>query len=162
MVQMWLTLIKLSLLNVKSQKIYIHKYAYSNRFWLSERSFLNNIKIFIFSYFCFSLQTAITDSVAYKQQRCISYHSTDWNSETRCQLCAVLVRARIQVADSDDHYTYHCRQESLRRNGVAIMVHKRVQNAVTWMQSQKRQNDLCMFPRQTIQYHGNPSLCPNQ
>ena len=30
------------------------------------------------------------------------------------------------------------------------------------MQSQKRQNDPCSFPRQTIQYHGNPSLCPNQ
>ena len=29
------------------------------------------------------------------------------------------------------------------------------------MQSQKRQNDPCSFPRQTIQYHGNPSLCPN-
>ena len=32
--------------------------------------------------------------------------------------------------NSDDHYIYYCRQESLRRNGVAIMVHKRVQNAV--------------------------------
>ena len=30
------------------------------------------------------------------------------------------------------------------------------------MQSQKRQNDHCSFPRQTIQYHSNPSLCPNQ
>ena len=30
----------------------------------------------------------------------------------------------------DDHYTYYCRQESLRRNGVAVMVNKRVQNAV--------------------------------
>ena len=30
------------------------------------------------------------------------------------------------------------------------------------MQSQKRQNDLCSFPRQTIQYHSKPSLCPNQ
>ena len=30
----------------------------------------------------------------------------------------------------DDHYIYYCRQESLRRNGVAIMVNKRVQNAV--------------------------------
>ena len=29
----------------------------------------------------------------------------------------------------------------------------------TWMQSQKWQNDLCLFPRQTIQYHSNPSLC---
>ena len=27
------------------------------------------------------------------------------------------------------------------------------------MQSQKQQNDLCSFPRQTIQYHSNPSLC---
>ena len=32
--------------------------------------------------------------------------------------------------DSDDHYIYYCGQESLRRNGVAIMVNKRVQNAV--------------------------------
>ena len=29
------------------------------------------------------------------------------------------------------------------------------------MQSQKRQNDLCSFPRQIIQYHSNPSLCPS-
>ena len=28
------------------------------------------------------------------------------------------------------------------------------------MQSQKRQDDLYSFPRQTIQYHSNPSLCP--
>ena len=32
--------------------------------------------------------------------------------------------------NSDDHYSYYCGQESLRRNGVAIMVNKRVQNAV--------------------------------
>ena len=32
--------------------------------------------------------------------------------------------------NSDDHYIYYCRQESLRRNGIAIMVNKRVQNAV--------------------------------
>ena len=32
--------------------------------------------------------------------------------------------------NSDDHCIYSCRQESLRRNGVAIMVNKRVQNAV--------------------------------
>ena len=30
----------------------------------------------------------------------------------------------------DDHYIYYCGQESLRRNGVAIIVNKRVQNAV--------------------------------
>ena len=32
--------------------------------------------------------------------------------------------------NSDDHYIYSCGQESLRRNGVAITVNKRVQNAV--------------------------------
>ena len=64
--------------------------------------------------------------------------------------------------NSDDHYLYYCGQESLRRNGVAIMVNERVFKCGTWMQSQKRQNDLCSCPRQTFQYHGNPSLCPNQ
>ena len=32
--------------------------------------------------------------------------------------------------NSDDHYIYYCGQESLRRNGVALMVNKRVQNAI--------------------------------
>ena len=32
--------------------------------------------------------------------------------------------------NSDDHYIYYCRQESLRRNRVAIMVNMRVRNAV--------------------------------
>ena len=32
--------------------------------------------------------------------------------------------------NSDDHYIYYCRQESLRRNEVAVMVNKRVRNAV--------------------------------
>ena len=46
--------------------------------------------------------------------------------------------------NSDDHYIYYCGQESLRRNGVAIMVNKSPKCS-TWMQSQKRQNDLCCF-----------------
>ena len=55
----------------------------------------------------------------------------------------------------DDHYIYYCGQESLRRNGVAIIVnnhHSQQKSAKcsTWMQSQKQQNDLCSFPRQTI------------
>ena len=32
--------------------------------------------------------------------------------------------------NSDDHYIYYCGQESFRRNGVAIMINKRVRNAV--------------------------------
>ena len=36
---------------------------------------------------------------------------------------------RMGKFNSDDHYIYFCGQESLRRNGVAIIVNKRVQNA---------------------------------
>ena len=63
--------------------------------------------------------------------------------------------------NSDGHYMYYCGQESLRRNGVALIVNKSPKCS-TWMQSQKRQNDLCSFPRQTIQHYGKPSLCPDQ
>ena len=38
--------------------------------------------------------------------------------------------AGMGECNSDDHYIYYCGQESLKRNGVAIMVNKRVQNAV--------------------------------
>ena len=53
--------------------------------------------------------------------------------------------------NSDDHYTYYCGQEPLRRNGVALTVRKNLKCS-TWVQSQKQQNDLCSFPRQIIQY----------
>ena len=36
----------------------------------------------------------------------------------------------MRELNSDDHYIYKCGQESLRRNGVAMIVNKRVQNAV--------------------------------
>ena len=68
---------------------------------------------------------------------------------------------RMGEFNSDDHYIYYCGQESLRRNGVALRVNKSPKCS-TWVHSQKQQNDLCLFPRQTIQYHSNPSLCPNQ
>ena len=68
---------------------------------------------------------------------------------------------RMGEFNSHDHYIYDCGQESLRRNGVALTVNKGVWNAVLGMQSQKRMNDLCSFPRQTTQNHNNPSLCPN-
>ena len=63
--------------------------------------------------------------------------------------------------NSDDHHIYYCGQESLRRNGVAFIVNKSPKFC-TWMQPQKWQNGFCSFPRQTIQYHGKPSLCPDQ
>ena len=73
-----------------------------------------------------------------------------------------LRRTGMGEFNSDDHYTYYCGQESLRKNGVAIMVNKKSPKCSTWKQSRKRQNHLCSFPRQTIQYHGDTSLCPEQ
>ena len=61
--------------------------------------------------------------------------------------------------NSDDHYIYYFGQESVLRNGVPIIVNKSLKCS-TWMKSQKQQNDLCSFLRQTIHYHSNPSLCP--
>ena len=61
--------------------------------------------------------------------------------------------------NSHDHYIYYCGQESLRRNGVAIMVNMSPKCS-TWMQSQKRPNDLCLFSRQTIQYHSKSKSRP--
>ena len=51
--------------------------------------------------------------------------------------------------NSDDHYICYCGQESLRRNGVAIMVNKRVRSTVLGC---NLENDrmICLFPRQTI------------
>ena len=37
--------------------------------------------------------------------------------------------------NSDDHYIYYCEQESLRRNGVALIVNKKSLKYSTWMQS---------------------------
>ena len=67
----------------------------------------------------------------------------------------------IGECNSDEHYIYYCGQESLRRNKVAIILNKS-QKCSTCMRSQKWQNDLCSLPRQTIQYHNNPSLFPDQ
>ena len=39
--------------------------------------------------------------------------------------------------NSDDHFIYYCGQESLRRNGVALIVNKRVRDAVLGCKSQK-------------------------
>ena len=59
---------------------------------------------------------------------------------------------------SDNHYIYYCGQESLRRNRVALIVNKRVRNAVLRCNLKNDSIDLCSFPRQTIQYHSNPGM----
>ena len=60
--------------------------------------------------------------------------SGDWSSDV-CSSDLILGISELKWTGmgefkSDDHYIYYCGQEFLRRNGVAIMVDKRVQNAV--------------------------------
>ena len=64
--------------------------------------------------------------------------------------------------NSDDHCIYYCGRESLRRNGVAIIVNKRVQNAVLRCNLKNNGMISVRFQGKPIQYHSNPSLCPNQ
>ena len=51
--------------------------------------------------------------------------------------------------NSDGHYIYYCGQESLRRNGVAIMVNRRVQNAV--LRCNLKNNRMI-----SVHFQGNP------
>ena len=50
----------------------------------------------------------------------------------------------------------------IRRNANSHHSQQKNLNCSTWMQSPKWQNDLGSFPRQSIQYHSNLSLCPDQ
>ena len=77
-----------------------------------------------------------------KEQYCVRI----WNVRSMNQIGVVkqeMVRVNISILginelksmgkgefNSDDHYIYHCGQEYLRRNGVSLVVNKRVQNAV--------------------------------
>ena len=76
-------------------------------------------------------------------------------------ILAISERKRTGVGgfNPDDHYIYYCGQESLRRNGIALIVNKRVRNAV-FGYNLKNNRMISLFPRQTIQYHSNSSLFP--
>ena len=110
-----------------------------------------------------------------KEQYCIGTWSVRFMNQGKLEV-AKQVMARVNIDslgiselkstgmgefNSDDHYIYYCWQESLRRNGVALIVNKSLKCSI-WMLSQKQQNDFCSFLRQTIQYHSNPSLHPDQ
>ena len=60
--------------------------------------------------------------------------------------------------NSDDHCIYYCGQESLRRNGVAITVNRRVE--MQYLDAISKMTE-CSLPRKTIQCHNNSSLCLN-
>ena len=80
-----------------------------------------------------------------KEQCCIGTWNVRSMNQGKLEVVKQEILARVNVdilgiselkwtgmgeVNSDDHYIYYCGQESLRRNGVAIMVNKRVQNAV--------------------------------
>ena len=50
--------------------------------------------------------------------------------------------------NSDDHCIYYCGQESFRKKWSSPYSKQKSLKCSTWMQSQKRENDLCSFPRQ--------------
>ena len=62
--------------------------------------------------------------------------------------------------NSDDHSVYYCGQELLRKKLSSPHSQQKSLKCSTWLQSQKNQTDLGSYPRQTIQYHSNPSLFP--
>ena len=89
------------------------------------------------------------------------YHTGTWNVRYTNQgklevVKQEMARANIDILgisevkwtgmgefNSDDHYTYYCGQESLRRNGVAITVNKRVQSTV--LGSSLKTTELSLF-----------------
>ena len=99
-----------------------------------------------------------------KQQYCIGTWNVRSMNQSKLEVVKLeMARVNINILgiselkwtgmgefNSDDYYMYHCGQESLRRNGVACRVNKSPKCS-SWVQSQKQQNDLCSFPRQTIQ-----------
>ena len=80
----------------------------------------------------------------YKEQYCIgTWNVRSMNQGNMEEVKQEMARMNVDILgiselrwtgmgefNSDDHYIYYCGQEFLRRNGVAIMVNKRVRNAV--------------------------------
>ena len=64
--------------------------------------------------------------------------------------------------NSDDHYVYYCGQEFLRRNGVAIMVNKRVRKSVLGCNLKNDRMISVCFQGKPFNSRVIPSLCPCQ
>ena len=77
--------------------------------------------------------------------------------EAWCAVIHGVTKSQTQLSEwtgmgefnSDDHYIYYCGQESLRRNGVALIVNKRIQNAVL---GYKLKNDRVI----SVHFQGKP------
>ena len=69
---------------------------------------------------------------------------------------------RMGEFNSDDHYIYYCGQESFRRNGVAIIVDKRVQNAVLGCNLKNDRMISAHFQGKPFNITVIDRLCPDQ
>ena len=63
--------------------------------------------------------------------------------------------------NSDDHCIYYCEQESLRRNGVALLVNKKVRNAILGCIPKNDRMTSVGFQGKPFNIKINLSLCPN-
>ena len=68
---------------------------------------------------------------------------------------------RMGKVNPDDNFIYYYGQEFHRINGIALIDNKSLKCSI-WMQPKKQQTAPISFPRQTIQHHRNPHLCPNE
>ena len=62
--------------------------------------------------------------------------------------------------NSNDHYTYDCGQEPLRRNEVALIVNKRIQNAILGCNLKNDTMISVHFQGKPFNHPNHPSLCP--
>ena len=64
--------------------------------------------------------------------------------------------------NSGNHFIYYCGQESRRRNGVAVRVIKRVQNAVLGCNLKNNRMISVCFQDKPLNNHSNPNLWPDK
>ena len=64
--------------------------------------------------------------------------------------------------NSEDHYIYYCGQESLIKTGVAIILNKRIQNAVLGCNLKNDRMISVCFKGKPLNIMVTPSLCPNE
>ena len=126
------------------------------RYHLGGRCLKDSWDWYTFVYFCKSViiwikrKKEMRSSLSHLTQNMLHNEcicSTSWRKSCHIKLGTYMRRelARVNVNilgiselkwtgmgefNSDDHYIYYCGQESLRRNGVAIIINKRVRNAV--------------------------------
>ena len=112
----------------------------------------------------------------YKEQYCIGIWNVRYISQSKLEVVkqkmarmninilriSELKWTRIGEFNSDDHLYLLLWARIPWKKWSSPYSQQKNLKCSNWVQSQKQQIDLSSFPRQTIKYHSNPSLCPNQ